>query len=150
MSKYTDIMDEALMSLLRELTNDCVPFNIVISSTDNWEFPLPKNLVAEKHILLSVTGWALEQTYVVDGELYVRLAFGDNENSKYIKPGEIFVVMDDARAPLYQRVFETEMKKKTYTLKSLIGMKPNVDPAGLKNSMDTIKRHNKDKFKDNK
>jgi len=151
MSKYTDIMDEALMSLLRELTNDCVPFNIVISSTDNWEFPLPKNLVAEKYIFLSVAGRDLEQAYVDNGELYLRLAFGDYENSKYIKPGEILAVMDDTRAPIYQRVFETEIKKKkTYTLKSLIGMKPNVDHAGLKNSMDTIKRHNKDKFKDNK
>lgn len=150
MSKYTDIMDEALMSLLHSLTEDRTPFNIVIASTDDWEFPLPKGITAEKHILLSVTGWALEHSYVDNGELYVRLAFGNNENSKYIKPGEILVVMDDAGSPLYQRVFRTEAKKRTFTLKSLMDMKPNADSSRVKNSMDAMKRNNKDKFKDNK
>lgn len=147
MSKYHKMMDEALMFLLQSLTDDNEPFGVIVSQTDDWEFPLPKELVVDKPIFLKISGWALEQSCVEKERLYIRIAFGDNENSKYFHPGEIFAVLDAEGKPLYQRVFTTEMKKPEYTLKSLIGMPPNDAPVGVKNSMDAMMKNNPKIFK---
>jgi hypothetical protein len=147
MNKYHKIMDEALMQLLEALSNDQEPYGVVVSPDDNWEFPLPKEIAGVKPILLNISGWTLEQSYVEKNSLYLKVAFGDDENSKRFSPGDILAVLDKDGRQLYQRVFITEERKPEYTLKSLIGMPPNDAPDGVKNSMDAMRRNNPDAFK---
>ena len=141
-------MEDSLIGLVGELVKDQAPFHIVVSTTDDWEFPLDPKITKVKSMVLSISGWALEQAYLDENNmLYIRLAFGDSENSKAFYFSEIHAVLDQQQMPLYQRVFDSTIKKEEYTLKSLIGMPPGDSPEGIRTSMDAMKKNNPGAFK---
>ncbi len=147
MNKYQLIMETALQTLLAEYIADQEPFNIIVPTTDNWEFPLHSDIVKKKSIVLAFSGWALEQVCLVGHNgLYVKLAFGDDENSKTFSLSEVHAVLTNDGSALYQRVFDSTETKEEYTLKSLIGMPPNSSPEGVKNSMNAMKKNNPGAF----
>ena len=138
-------MEEALKELLTVLISDQTPFSIVVPTADDWEFPLDTEIASQKMMMLALNGWSLEQASMSGAYgIYIKIAFGDNENSKVFNLGDIHGVIDKDGKPLFQRVFSGIHQEQGYTLKGLI------DSEGAKNSMDAMKRNNPGKFKDKK
>ncbi len=144
MNKYQEIMDEALVALLRALLDDQEPFGVVVSWSDDWEYPLPLEVPTDHPLLLNIKGWSLEQSYITDKKLWLRVAFGDSENGRYFSPDEILAVVGEDGGSLYHRVFDSTPPVKEYTMKSLMDMVPDPSAPDIENSMNAMRKNNPD------
>ena len=143
MTKYQRKLEQALKEVVGEMIYDQEPFSIIVAVTDDWEFPLPREILENNVMRLSLSGWALEQARLdpdLSGGLYVRVAFGDEENSRTFDFSEIHGVLDAELKPLFQRVFDSKDDTAKYTLKGL--MRSKVDEEGVKRSMDAMRKYN--------
>jgi len=141
MNKYQAIMENALRETVGQMIYDGNPFSIIIATASPWEFPLPRELAESKFMKLTIAGWSLEQAYVDPDDInrmFVRVAFGDEENSKFINFSEIHAVMDSDDSPLFQRVFDSREIEKPLTMRGLMLDADNMPKEGMDRSMKSM------------
>jgi len=106
---------ENTLILLQTLIAENQPFRVVIHQNDDWDFPLPKEIL-EKHkdsLTLDITLEAIEQIQYYEDSQYpvLKIMFGDNEYNKEIYPEDIIAIINiEDNQPLIVNSFNLSKK----------------------------------------
>lgn len=147
--KIYDAVEAAMLYAIEEL-EPLSEYGIIVKTTDDWAFPLPAEVLKTKEIMISISGWTRENTYLEEDNLHVITAFGEEENSRVFGVDEILGIVADGRIVL-AKGFERSSEKKSkyieennYTVK---GMIHDSETKEAKESMRLMEKHNKDLLK---
>lgn len=136
---------EAMEAVFQTLVRHEFDFSDVITlgvlTTDDWEYPLPNELLQEKYMTIVITGWSGENSYPTDDGVFITTAFGEQENSKLFKWADIKGIFTKDGLPLIVKPYdpikeEPKPQRPNLTLKDV--MHPETE--GLKHSRTKLKR----------
>ncbi len=115
-------------------------YSIIVPTIDDWEFPLPQDVLKADMMKLNITEWSKEESYLDNSGIYVTTAFGENENHKFFPFTDIAAIFSSEGEEIFIKKHYSLPKPipepipepiTTHTLKSIM----HKDTEGTKHSM---------------
>jgi hypothetical protein len=132
--KIEEVFKELLINEFDNSDSLC----LLVPTTDDWEFPLPKNLTEVKNMFIEISDWTKENSYYTDDGVYIVTAFGDDENSKLFRYEEIKALANENKLMLLTKPYDEQdinpEPEKQLTLSDIM----HKDPEGIKHSMSKL------------
>ena len=91
-----DILRENAYSVMTQLISEYTPFRLVLWQNDNWDIPLPKDILERMpdHLTLDISTEVLDHiSYEEDGSVVLCIMFGDTEYYKVVEYDEIVAIV---------------------------------------------------------
>ena len=148
-----EVMRENAMALIAVLLDEEVPFNLVLWNKNNWDKPLPEDIMKKfpLQIPLDVKEQTLEDSYFEEGiGVVINTFFHGKEYSKVLQEEEILGILDLAGHPLQLNNFKPEIeekvKKEIGTKKELLSslVAEGITEEGANNSINMFLKNNPD------
>ena len=106
-----DLMRENSYRLVAELIHKQYPFRLVIWNNDNWDIPLPKEIVNKfpLQIILDFVGFSLQNSFIYEDNVFLLTSFEDEIVwTKQLEFDEIIAVLDLEGNPIQINNFPPE------------------------------------------
>ena len=161
MKQHTiDAIELAFKNLLLNEEQNSEGYCILVQTIDDWEYELPAELIKTSLMKINIKDWTREESYTDNNGIYVKTAFGEDENSKFFPFNEIIglynfedeqlfikpYVNKKVSQPVPEPIPEPESK---HSLKSVM----HPDTQGLKHSrskLTLLRKEIKPKVKEKK
>ena len=93
---FKGYFNEVVYDVIANMVNNQVPFRLVLSTDDDWDKPLPKEVLTNKVLVLDINDQTLEDTYFDDTEKLIRITTGFNGEAytKLIMTHQVVAVLD--------------------------------------------------------
>ena len=137
-------MNQNTLDKFKPIFNDFIKFehehsdgySLLVPTTDDWEYDLPSTLDDANYMKLEITGWTHEESYLDTDGIYLKVAFGEDENSKFFNFDQILSLMDLDGKPIltnlnYKPIIDKSIipePETKHTMKSIM----HKDTEGLK------------------
>lgn len=145
-----DILEECAKILVAQMIEDGHDFMVIIPPFDDWEFPLPEKILKGNGLPISISGWTKEESYVDKDGLFIKTAFGEDENSKLVPFWQIGAIVDEKQNTIFTKPYPLQdptpapmiATGEKHSMKSVMTM-PSEDDAGVRDSMNAFRKNNK-------
>lgn len=140
-------MEQLFETLVRHEFDFSDTITLGVRTTDDWEYPLPKNLLEAEYMTIVIKDWSLENSYPTGDGLYVTVAFGDEPNSKTFLWEDIKGIFTAEGVPMIVKPYDP-IKDEEITAIPSIKLKDIMhDSDGVKRSMKIMRKLNPKKGK---
>ena len=160
MKQHTiDAIELAFKNLLLNEEQNSEGYCILVQTIDDWEYELPAELIKTSLMKINIKDWTREESYTDNNGIYVKTAFGEDENSKFFPFNEIIGLYNFEDEQLFIKPYVHNMKKSVpqpipepvdkHSMKSI--MHPDIE--GLKHSrskLTLLRKEIKPKIKEKK
>ena len=141
-------MEAVFQTLVRHEFDFSDTITLGVRTTNDWEYPLPNELLQSEYMTLVISGWSGENSYPTDEGILIVTAFGDQENSKLFKWEDIKGIFTKEGLPMIVKPYdpikeEPKPQRPNLTLKDV--MHPETE--GLKHSRSKLRKLNPKKDK---
>jgi len=161
MKQYTvNNIERAFKELLIAEDKISEGYCIIVQTTDNWEFPLPEELVKKDFMKVDIKNWAREQSYIDDLGIHIITAFGEDENSKFFSFSDIIGLYNFEDEQIFIKPYIPKNEKENVTqplpepeTKHSLHSIMHPDTEGLKHSqskLSLVRQKTKEKTKEKK
>jgi len=129
-----EIFNDALQDIILCYIEERIPFKLVIVNIDNWDNPLPKEIMLHKQLVLDITEEALEDSYFDEETQQIVLSTGFNNTQyiKYLDMKEVLGLLSMDSMGIMIKPFVEDLKTK----------KKLVPDSGILHSYELFKRNN--------
>jgi len=109
MNELNKVRTELAYELLRSLINTQTPFRIVLWTMDDWDMPLPKDILSRfpEQLVLDITDESLSDSYVNNNEIVLSTGFEEDKYTKIVKKHEIVALTDLKGNPMLVNNFKS-------------------------------------------
>jgi len=134
-NKFNELIKEIIT---HEFDNSDV-VKLLLPSTDNWECPLPSSVTASSYFVIDLVNWSKEESHHDDNGIYIRVAFGNEENSKFFRWDEIKGILASDNKFVVLKPYDTNeiAVPKNLSMKDVMH-----DDKGQKKSMESLLKKN--------
>jgi len=159
-TEVQNTMRQSAYTLVKHMLMAGVPFGLVIWNNNDWDYELPEEILSmnKDQIQLDISGYSLESSFIEGNQVYLKAAFGDQEYTKALNPGDIFAIIDEKGRAMavnefgYKAVEIEDTKTSTpqapKNKKELIEQleQEGLTKEGIEKSLAAFAKHNKGKF----
>ncbi len=123
---------------------------IMVSTTDDWQYPIPAHTKGVDYMRIDITGWTKEESYLDESGIYVKTAFGEEENSKFFPYSQILGLMTPEGISIFTKPYILKTEEKKYSLKDVMTNTKGLEKSKKALSLVTPKPNEKIKTKKKK
>ncbi len=130
-------LEKAFKDIITNEHNNSSGYRIIVPTTDDWEYSLPTELLKHELMRLDIINWSREESYLDKSGIYIKIAFGEDENSKFFNFQDIVSIYSIEGEELFTKKYYKKAQtipepdtKISHTLSSIM----HKDTPGLKHS----------------
>ena len=143
MEQHTIIaMEQLFETLVRHEFDFSDIITLGVRTTDDWEHPLPKQLLEAEYMTIVISGWSGENSYPTDEGVFIVTAFGDQENSKLFKWEDIKGIFTTEGVPMMVKPYDPIKEEPKFTPQLTLSDVMHPETDGLKHSRSVLKKLN--------
>ena len=104
MNNIDRLHKDLIAGIITELFNkDGARF--LLNNSDTWNKPLPEMIANTVGLMIEVSNWSLEESYLTDNGVFIKCSFDEDEYSKEFIFDDIIMIMSlENEEPCYEKI----------------------------------------------
>jgi hypothetical protein len=149
-NEIVEVVEDYFISMLDEI-DEKMEYQVAVIHDDRWAFPLPDMNTrpimpgGDNVMIVAIAGWTREVSHfdIETGTLYVRTAFGEEENYATFNHAEVLGILDMAGNLIYAKTYIIDnSKSRAFNKKGSEKAREEKKREGIEQSMSILMKNN--------